>query len=59
MSHNQEDRSPQRRDEPEQPLIPTNDTVESDPMNPVPAQSTDTEPRTAERPDLDWAEHED
>ena len=59
MSRNHEDGSPQRRDEPEQPLTTTDDTVESDPLNPVPAQSTDTEPRPAERPDLDWAEHED
>ncbi len=59
MSRNQKDESPQRRAQPEQPLTKPNETVERDPMNPVPAQPPAAEPRPAERPDLDWAEHED
>lgn len=35
------------------------DPIESDPRNPEPAPPPDTEPERAERPDLDWAEHED
>lgn len=34
------------------------DPIEPDPMNPVQVPA-DTEPRPTERPDLDWAEHED
>jgi hypothetical protein len=34
------------------------DPIEPDPMNPVPVPA-DTEPKSTERPDLDWAEHED
>jgi hypothetical protein len=33
------------------------DPIEPDPMNPGPPADTDSKP--AERPDLDWAEHED
>jgi hypothetical protein len=58
MSRNQKDESPQRRAEPDQPLTKPDETVEGDPMK-VPVQPPDAEPRPAERPDLDWAEHED
>jgi hypothetical protein len=34
------------------------DPIEPDPMNPVEVPA-DTEPKSTERPDLDWAEHED
>ena len=40
------------------PPTPPHDPIEPDPMNPVPAPP-DAEPRTAERPDLGWVEHED
>jgi len=35
------------------------DPIEPDPMNPVQAPPADIESKSAERPDLDWAEHED
>jgi hypothetical protein len=35
------------------------DPIEPDAMNPVQAPPADTEPEPKERPDLDWAEHED
>jgi hypothetical protein len=39
------------------PSMPPQDPIEPDPMNPrTPAE---TDPKPAERPDLDWAEHED
>jgi hypothetical protein len=41
------------------PPPPPHDPIEPDPMNPIPVPPPDTEPRPAERPDLDWAEHED
>lgn len=41
------------------PPPPPHDPIEPDPMNPIPAPPPDTEPRPSERPDLDWAEHED
>jgi hypothetical protein len=34
------------------------DPIEPDPMNPRQVPSVDTEPKP-DRPDLDWAEHED
>lgn len=39
------------------PAMPPRDPIEPDPVNPGPP--ADTEPKPAERPDLDWAEHED
>jgi hypothetical protein len=39
------------------PAMPPRDPIEPDPMNPMPPADTDLKP--AERPDLDWAEHED
>jgi len=39
------------------PATPPRDPIEPDPMHPRPP--TDTDPKRAERPDLDWAEHED
>jgi hypothetical protein len=53
-----EDETPQRRAEPEQPLTKRDETVERDPMN-VPEPPPDAEPKPSKRPDLDWAEHED
>lgn len=41
------------------PPTPPHDPIETDPMNPVPVPPADTEPRSPERPDLEWAEHED
>jgi hypothetical protein len=35
------------------------DPIEPDPTNAEPAPEPDTGPERAERPDLDWAEHED
>ncbi len=49
---------PQRPDDKADLPPPPHDPIEPDPMNPVPVPP-DTEPSSAERPDLDWAEHED
>jgi hypothetical protein len=57
-NRNQKDETPQRPAETDQPLTDVNETVERDPMKGL-LQPTDPEPRPAERPDLDWAEHED
>jgi len=40
------------------PMPPPRDPIEPDPMNPAQIPSADTEPKS-DRPDLDWAEHED
>jgi hypothetical protein len=53
-----EDEAPQRRAESDQPLREENETLERDLVKES-VQPTDAEPRPAERPDLDWAEHED
>jgi hypothetical protein len=47
-------------EQPDHPNVsPTpRDPIEPDPMNPAQVP-TDAEPRSTERPDLDWAEHED
>jgi hypothetical protein len=47
-----------RADHADLPLMPRN-PIELDPMNPVKVPPPDTEAKPAERPDLDWAEHED
>jgi hypothetical protein len=39
--------------------MPPRDPIEPDPMNPVQSPPADTDPKPVERPDLDWAEHED
>ncbi|HEV8431047.1 MAG TPA: hypothetical protein VGQ41_24300 [Pyrinomonadaceae bacterium] len=39
------------------PAMPPPEPIESDPMHPKPP--ADADPKRAERPDLDWAEHED
>lgn len=57
-NRNQKDEVQQRRAEPDQPLTDADETVERDSMK-GPVQPTDPEPGTGERPDLDWAEHED
>lgn len=41
------------------PPIPPREPIEPDPMNPVPSPPADTDPKSTQRPDLDWAEHED
>jgi hypothetical protein len=41
------------------PQPPPHDPIEPDPMDPVPVPPTDGEQKPPERPDLDWAEHED
>jgi hypothetical protein len=41
------------------PAMPRRDPIEPDPMNPVQSPPADTDPKPVERPDLDWAEHED
>jgi len=41
------------------PAIPPRDPIEPDPMNPLQSPPADTDTKPAERPDLDWAEHED
>jgi len=56
-NRNQKDEA-QRREESDQPLTDSNETVERDPMKGR-VQPTDPEPTPGERPDLDWAEHED
>jgi hypothetical protein len=58
MSRNQKDKAPPRRVEPDERIIEENETVERDPTK-SPVQPPDAEPSPAERPDLDWAEHED
>jgi hypothetical protein len=35
------------------------DPIERDPMNPAQKSLAVTEPKPAQRPDLDWSEHED
>ena len=46
-------------DKVELPPPPPHDPIEPDPMNPVPVPPPDPEQRPADRPNLDWAEHED
>jgi hypothetical protein len=58
MDRNREDGLPPQHAEPDQRLTKPNETVDRDPKN-VPAEPQNAEPRPAERPDLDWAEHED
>ena len=43
----------------EVPPTAPRDPIEPDPMNPAEQPSADAEPERRERPDLDWAEHED
>jgi hypothetical protein len=43
----------------ELPAMPPRDPIEPAPMSPVQSPLADTYPKPAERPDLDWAEHED
>jgi hypothetical protein len=56
MDHKQEI-NPQPASGPADPR-PPHDPIEPDPMNPVVAPP-DSKPMPSERPDLDWAEHED
>jgi hypothetical protein len=62
MSRNQNDESPPRPTDREQPLTRPNELVDVDPLNDpthLPKQPADAEPEPGDRPDLDWAEHED
>jgi hypothetical protein len=58
MSRTKKNDPRQPSDKDDLPPIPRRDPIEPDPMNPVPTPA-DAEPSPAERPDLDWAEHED
>ena len=58
MDRNGEDGLPPPHAELDEQLPKPNETVDSDPKN-VPREAQDVEPGPAERPDLDWAEHED
>lgn len=57
MGRNEKDESLQRRVEEDQPLKEADEIGERDTMK-LPAQPPDAS-RPSERPDLDWAEHED
>lgn len=62
--HELQRRNEQSESEPlaETDEVPSNsprDPIEPDPMNPVRRPSVGAEPQPGERPDLDWAEHED
>jgi hypothetical protein len=61
MSHNQNDKSPTRPTDDDQPLNRPNETVDVDPINDPTTMPATAEPGPGEgnRPDLDWAEHED
>jgi hypothetical protein len=56
--HQRESELRRRPDNDEVPT-PPRDPIEPDPMNPVPQPPLDVEPERGQRPDLDWAEHED
>ena len=58
MDRNREDELPPPHAGPDERLPKPDDTVDREPKNP-PAQPQNAEPGPAERPDLDWAEHED
>jgi hypothetical protein len=51
-------READRKSDATEPSPPPHDAIEPDPMNPV-TTAPDAEPKTPERPDLDWGEHED
>jgi hypothetical protein len=57
MSRNEKIDPNQPDDKSEKPPSSPRDPIEPDPMNPAPPPGT--EPAREERPDLDWAEHED
>lgn len=58
MDRNREDELPPPHAEPDERLTKPNETVDSDPKN-APGQPHNSESGSVERPDLDWAEHED
>ncbi len=58
MNRNKTSDPPPPEDNHDVPAAPPHDPIEPDPMNPTPV-SPHTEPKRSERPDLDWAEHED
>ena len=59
MSRNEKIGPNQPADKSDVPPKLPRDPIEPDPMNPEPAPPPDTESEHVERPDLDWAEHED
>jgi len=58
MDRNDEDGLPQPHAEPYEQLTKPNENLSSEAKN-EPAQPQNAEPEPVERPDLDWAEHED
>lgn len=58
MDRNREDKLPPPHDGSNEGRPQPNETVDSEPKE-APAQPQKSEPGPAERPDLDWAEHED
>lgn len=58
MDRNREDELPPPHAGPDERLPESNEIDDREPKNP-PAQPQKSEPGLAERPDLDWAEHED
>lgn len=50
---------PRQSDDKGKPPTPPRDPIEPDPANPSPEAPQDSESSPEERPDLDWAEHED
>lgn len=57
MTSNEKDESPQRRAEEDRPLKENDEIDARDPVK-LPVQPPN-ESRPAERPDLEWSEHED
>lgn len=58
MSRNEKIGPNKPEDKSDIPRRSPRDPIEPDPMNPE-LPPPDTKPERAERPDLDWAEHED
>ena len=58
MSRNKTTDPPPPADNHDVPAALPHDPIEPDPINPEPVPPN-TEPKISERPDLDWAEHED
>jgi hypothetical protein len=59
MSRNRKIDPRQSDDKAKPPPTPHRDPIEPDPTNPKPEAPQDSESKPEERPDLDWAEHED
>jgi len=60
MDRNKKSDSRRSENKPQPPPTPVHDPIEPDPMKPKSEESADSDSKTAQRPDLDWAaEHED